>query len=281
MRRAGFVALVALASLGAAPGEGPAGWLDALRWNARERTAAGLADLEAGRAAAAAEELDAALGLRPDDPLVRFNAGTGRLAAGRPDAAAPLEQAARAAPGELAPDAWYNLGAARLAGGDAAGAASAFIETLRREPGRADAKRNLELALRALEQERQRQEQGGADPEGEATPSEGSRSSLQPNPGGRDDSGAEPDGERQGAENSDPEGGAQDRGQGDDAAATPDGTPRPEGDRRALPRFHDQPEMTAEQAAALLRAVESLERDERRRRARERALAAGTEEIDW
>ena len=47
--------------------------------------------------------------------------------------------------------------------------ATAFTETLRRDPGRADAKRNLELARRALEQPR-RDPQSGADAEPEASP---------------------------------------------------------------------------------------------------------------
>lgn len=293
MSRAALSALVALVALGAAPADGPANWLDALRWNARERTAAGLADLEAGRAAKGAEELDAALRLHPDDPLVVFNAGTGRLAAGRPDAVGPLEQAARSASDRLAPDAWYNLGAARLAAGDPAGAATAFTETLRRDPGRADAKRNLELALRALEQERQNR-RSGADPNRE-TPPEPSAPGSQ---GGEDARPTEPDEPPDAPEGDDARQQRADPGRdGADPAAAPDaaqgepgesgpppatdGSPRRPTDGGPLPRFRDLPEMTAEQAAALLQAVENLERDERRRRARERALAAGEQDLDW
>ncbi len=130
------------------------------RWlfNARERTQRGLGSLEESRIEEAASAFDAAARLRPGDPMTAFNAGTGRLAAGLPEAVSLLEKAARSAPVGLAPQAWYNLGAARLKAGDGAGAVEAYKEALRREPGFADAKHNLELALQQLEQQKKEQE---------------------------------------------------------------------------------------------------------------------------
>ena len=49
----------------------------------------------------------------------------------------------------------------------------------------------------------------------------------------------------------------------------------------ALPQFHDLPDMTAEQAAAILRAVENLERQQRRERAEKASAAKPRVEIDW
>jgi len=48
-----------------------------------------------------------------------------------------------------------------------------------------------------------------------------------------------------------------------------------------LPDFEEQPDMTAEQAAAILEAVENLEREQRRKEAQERARESRTGERDW
>jgi hypothetical protein len=48
-----------------------------------------------------------------------------------------------------------------------------------------------------------------------------------------------------------------------------------------LPQFRDQEDMTAEQAAAILQAVDNLERERRREEAKERALAKSSVEKDW
>lgn len=313
----------------------------ALFWNARERTAAALGRLDAGDPAGAAESLDTAWRLRPEDPLAAYNAGSGRLLAGRPDALPALEAAARAlaasessdprAP-ELAADAFYNLGNARLAGGDAGGALEAYAETLRRAPRREDAKRNLELALRALEQQQQQRnpgspgrdddtqndEAGGQDSQtgaGDGEPNQDEKTSGegedQDRTGGDpregDDSASQPGAEK-GAPN-----GTGDSSSPTDAPPTPPSTeglsPSPEsssspsteesssspdtppssqpaapaGSRRRerLPGFVDQPELTADQAAALLDAVEDLERQQRRQRALERARRRSEVEKDW
>ncbi len=168
-----LVALSALAAFGAAappPPPAPAGaatatsslpspapLADRLGWNARERTATGIGRLAAQQAEGAAAALDTALALRPEDPLAAYNAGSGRLAAGRPDAIEPLARAAEAAAvaGDhgLAADAAYNLGNALYAAGDARGAIDAYRRALRSASDRADAKHNLELALRLLEEQ--------------------------------------------------------------------------------------------------------------------------------
>ncbi len=78
---------------------------------------------------------------------------------GAPGAVELLEPAARDASLALAPRAWYNLGNAHLAGGDPRGAIAAYRESLLRDPGQTDAKHNLELALRRLEQQQKQEEQ--------------------------------------------------------------------------------------------------------------------------
>ncbi|MEM8963360.1 MAG: tetratricopeptide repeat protein [Acidobacteriota bacterium] len=114
-----------------------ASWL----YNPNERTRFAIDALEAGAPKAAAEALDTALVLRgDDDPVAQYNAGTGRLLAGRTDAAPLLEAAAELVPETLGSRAHYNLGNARLAADDAQGAIDAYQRALRADPELADAK---------------------------------------------------------------------------------------------------------------------------------------------
>lgn len=252
--RAAWGAAVLAVGLAAGSGGDPTEPLEALRYNPRERTSAGLALLERREAAAAASRFDTALRLRPDDPLVRYNAGTADLIAGEERAAARLQAAAATAPPGLQPAVYYNLGNARLARGDAAGAVGAYKNCLRRAPNHAAAKHNLELAFRlADERRREPQSAGGARPgpePREATPEpQAGGGDSQPEPGGHD-AAAESNAGRQPAE-------------------------------RPLPRFQDQPEMTAEEARAILEAVENLERAERRAQAERLAASRADAETDW
>jgi tetratricopeptide (TPR) repeat protein len=231
--------------------------------SSRQHTAAAVEAWEAGDYQAAAAALEEALALEPDEPLVRYNAGTGRLATGQGlEAARILSQAAGSAEHDLAPDLLYNLGNAFLELGETGAALEAYKETLRREPSHRAAKHNLELALQ--DEESPRSDGEGGD-EGAA--------------GGEESSSEGPPS---------PEGG--EGGDGDPGQASPadegSGPPAPGDDQEPepLPGFQDQEDMSAEQAAALLEAVEALEREQRRERAaqirRQRALTAGVEK-DW
>ncbi len=256
----------AAAVTGGAPA-GPPGApaLEAYRFNPRERTARALAAWEKGRPEEAVAPLDSALRLRPGDPLVEFNAGTAHLGAQQPDAARLLEQAAKHAPPELAADALYNLGNARLSAKDARGAIDAYKGALRAQPDLGSAKRNLELAVRLLEEQQQQQQQ---QQDGENDPSQQNQQ-KQPGDQGEDDPAErKPDGQK-------------DQQQQDPSQQ---GEPQPgEGQPREspLPQFEEQQDMTAEQAAAILQAVENLERQQRRDQARAVARAKTSVEKDW
>jgi len=271
---------------------------DRLSWNARERTATGLRDLRLGDQGAAREAFDQALALRPDVPLARFNAGTARIGSDDRGAAKLLEPAARQAPANLAPEAWYNLGNARLGAGDARGAVDAYVEALRRRPDFTDAKFNLELALR----ERQRQESRQQSQEDRQKDSESARSQQAGDQPGQDGSSRREQEQRPSAEQREDEGnsrdGPRDRdrpapgqppepGQGESGADSGHGTPPSEAARQSqsgrqeLPQFHDLPDMNAQQAAAILRAVDHLERSHRRARAAERARRQAAQDKDW
>lgn len=269
----------------AAAGGDPAPPLERWRFNPRERTARGLAAWKNEKPEAAVPAFDSALRLRPGDALATYNAGTARLGAGEPGAEELLGRAAQGAPVELAPDAFYNLGNARLAGKNAGGAIDAYRQALRRRPDFPEAKRNLELAWKLLEQQRQQQQHEQDD----------QKQGAQKQPSGQGDE----DQNRSGAENNqtssetppqrdsdrrqppappadeEPRAGEQRPETGASGASS--GSPQ----ERPLPQFHDQQDMTAEQAAAILQAVENLERQQRRDQAAERVRGKARVEKDW
>lgn len=251
--------------------------LERLLHNPRERTATAVDAYRGGRFQDALSSAREARGLASDLPLTGFNAGTAELAAGlHREAVATLEETVRTLRIEelgeslqqlpetrfhqpwLAASALYNLGNARLAQGDPAGAVRAYEDALRLAPDHQDSKFNLELALRELEQQPppppspQSPEQGEGEGESEQPPE------PRQGPGeGRDE-------EREDRPGEQPEEGAEQQ---------PLDSP--------LQDFQDQPDMTAEEAAAILEAVENLERQQRREEAAERARSTSRGEKDW
>lgn len=253
------------------------------RWlyNPRERTARGLGLLEAEDPAAALGSLETAGRIAPNDPRVLFNLGTGRLLADHGDAVGALERAldletgreepvpgppGDGLPEELRQRAFYNLGNARLADHDPAGAVAAYEETLRLDPSDRDAKFNLELALRRLEEQRLRlrspREAPGGDRPGEEQPSdEGGGTEPEPRPDEDDEGGRDP---------------GEDGPEAD--TRTREGAPF---GRRPLAGFEEQADLTAAQAATLLEAVEHVERRLRQQEAVRAAKRASASEEDW
>ena len=276
----GLVATTGLAGLAGLPSVSdakrlldlhPPAWIERWLHNPRERTAAGLDALASGDPKAAAPDFESAGRLAPDDPRVGYNTGTARLLAGHGDAVAPLERAAEKAPADLAATARYNLGNAQLAAGAPAKAIEAYEQALRLDPGDAAAKFNLEVALRRLAAQKAKAKKPQEAPQGDK-PGE-----RQPGKqGGGSDADRQPSRRKQPSGASEPRPGS--------GAKPSESRPRPEGRsplaRRALPHFRNQPDMTASQAAALLEAVENLERRERRAEATARADKKAGEE-DW
>ena len=249
------------------------------RFNPRERTAKGLSALEQEDLQSAVESLDTAARIDSSNPLALFNAGTARLLAGREDAIDPLEAAATTATGELLPAIHYNVGNAHLAGGNPAAAIEAFKETLRANPEHTDAKHNLELARRLLEQQ-QRQQQQQQQKQQDQQPqedqgNEGSSPEQPPEP--EQQSPGEPDPEEDSRQD---QGQDQDQQQSDTEHQAEGEDPRAPS-RDLLPGFDEQEDMTAEQAAAILDAVENLERQQRRQQATERARQRARAGKDW
>ena len=163
----------------------------------------GIGDLErgnrlyrAGRYAEAVEAYRAALAGGTDTPQLRYNLGTALVRLGEyEEGERHLNAALSAIDPDLRQRTFYNLGnryleeARRATDGEARGellerAVAAYQQALRLQPGDAEAKWNLELALREEEQQQQQRNEpqaGGGDQEQEqrddADPSEGSSGS--------------------------------------------------------------------------------------------------------
>jgi Ca-activated chloride channel family protein len=97
---------------------------------------------------------------RPMDPRTRFNLADALYKNGKFDESAALYQALGDNPHEpLAKAARFNLGNARFQKQDYRGAIQAYRDALHLEPDDLTTRRNLELALRALEEQQQQQRQ--------------------------------------------------------------------------------------------------------------------------
>lgn len=227
--------------------EAPSPWL----YNTRSRTDSGITLQEQGELAEAVRAFDTALGLAPDDPLMQYNAGTAGLAAAVPQAIELLAAAADSAPDALRPAAFYNLGTAQMEAEDFPAAIESYKEALRLSPDNGDAKHNLELAMRKLQEQQQQQQQQQQD-EQDQEQEEDQRQQHQEQQQQPDTQEDQP----------------QDQEQPQDQSDSP------------LPDFDEQPDMTAEQAAAILEAVENLEREQRRKQALEQ-LKRAKGDRDW
>jgi len=105
----------------------------------------------------AAREFGVAAELKPT-PLSSFNLGTALIAAG--DVAGGLQSLTSAFEDEgLKSDVRYNAGWAALGAQDWDNAIRAYQEVLRERPGDANAKRNLEIALRKKQEQQQQPQQ--------------------------------------------------------------------------------------------------------------------------
>ena len=274
--------LVALPTL-PVPWEGePPEWLLPWLYNARERTQQSREAFDEGQFQEAVEAARTAHRLAPQDPRTELNLGTSLLAADQ--AGQALEPLTRAAerlearladaedpPGDdalrLASTAHYNRGNALLDTQDLSGAIEAYEQALRRNPEHLDAKHNLEVALERLRRQQQQQQQ--QDQEGDS----GDESAESPS------GGSEGQDENQQPQQQ-PQQGEQDTGEEPQPTGESEDTEPRQGDPR-LPRFENQPDMSAQEAAAILEAVENLEREQRRLEAAQRAREKARGEKDW
>lgn len=106
--------------------------------------------------------------LRPRAPELHYNIGNVLFRKGEFDKAA--EEYLRALAAEnpaLAQAATFNRGNALMMEGKVQDAVNSYIQALRADPTDQDAKRNLELALRLMQEQQQQQQQSGDQEDGE------------------------------------------------------------------------------------------------------------------
>jgi Ca-activated chloride channel family protein len=152
----------------------------------RRLTREGRREYERGNHPQALRAFEGAAQARPADPALRFNLADGLYKNGRYGEAATLFRALGSDPAApLAPAARFNLGDSLYRKQDYRGAVAAYRDALRLAPDDEAARRNLELALRALkeqkeEQQRQQQKQkdqkkGGEDQKSETSKNQGAK----------------------------------------------------------------------------------------------------------
>jgi len=213
--------------------------------------ARGLRELRAEKPREAIASLEEARGERPRAGAIRFDQALAFRAAGLADSARAAYRDAMVLEGEPArAAAAYNLGNEAMNTGRLGDAIASYRAALRAEPHRADAKRNLEEALRRSRESRKQPVSGSGGTRGEGR-------------GGK--------GERQGGNTPPPSGSA--------SAPTPSPSPRSTGPGSKL----GAPLPSREEAEHWL---EALEAERRAGRAREQASKRassrdGRSEHDW
>lgn len=135
-----------------------AGVADELLLRPKRLTSAGRQEYEKGNHPESLKAFEDAAARRPDDPRTKFNLADGLYKNGKYDEAAALFRALGDDPkSPLAPAARYNLGNTLYQKQDFPGAIGAYREALRLTPEDGDTRRNLEMALRALQQQKSQQ----------------------------------------------------------------------------------------------------------------------------
>lgn len=166
LRRRGALAAAAIGVMGllgppAAAEEPPKGRVvDELLLRPNRLTQQGRDAFQRGNHPEALKSFEAAARARPDDPKARFNVGAGLYKNGKYDEAGALFKAlGQDERSPVSAAARFNLGNALLQRQDYPGAVQAYRDALRAEPGAPDVRRNLELALRALQEQKKQQQQ--------------------------------------------------------------------------------------------------------------------------
>ncbi|PWB76217.1 MAG: hypothetical protein C3F15_05725 [Holophagae bacterium] len=134
----------------------PPWWQRVVPGGSRRLARSGVASWRAGDTESAARDFAAAAALDPDQPDRLYDLGTALSASGQGQAADPLFERAHAGGVK---DAAYNGGTSSLLAGRGERALQWLRQALLAAPDQADAKRNYELALRLLEEQKQQQQQ--------------------------------------------------------------------------------------------------------------------------
>lgn len=224
---------LALLLLGPAPppaGAAEGKLMDEVLLRPKRLTAEGRKAYAQGNHPQALRAFEQAAGVRPDDLRTRFNLADALYQNGKYEQAESLYRAlAGDARSPLAVPSRYNLGNTLYRKQDFEGAAGAYREALRLDPEDLDTKRNLELALKALERQQEQQ----------------SKQQQQDQP--------KQDQDRK-----------QDGGQGQDQKQQPAARPQTQ-EEKENQRFEKEAGMPKERAMQLLEALQQNEKDQQKK----------------
>jgi Ca-activated chloride channel family protein len=118
----------------------------------------GLKAYESGDLAQSLAAFESARKARPSSPVTRFNEAVAQAKAGKGPEAIETFTALTREKNDLGFESHYNLGNALLGAKQLSGAVAAYRDALRLKPDDIRARRNLEIALRQLEQQKKDQE---------------------------------------------------------------------------------------------------------------------------
>lgn len=191
----------------------------------------------------------------PGKPEILYNLGNSLIKQGKyPQGIQALQQSADKGNRRIETNSRYNTGNALYSTGDYKGSAEAFIEALKLDPRDTDAKHNLELALRKLKEQQQKQQDGNQDrkdTDGQKDRKSGEKESERARPNERDGKRADTQNDRENRAKMKPE--------------------------PAVPR---EGSITREQARQILDAMRSQELDQQRKLMESRSRPASNER-DW
>jgi Ca-activated chloride channel family protein len=243
-------AILAALLLGAPPARAESGRLsDEILLRPHRFTRQGRSEFQRGDHPKSLASFEKAAKSRPQDPAARFNLADALYKNGKFDEAATLYRALGAdAASALSPDARFNLGNTLYQKKDYGAAVKAYKDALRLRPDDPDATRNLELALKALEdQKRQQQQQQNKDEQQKQDQQQKDQGQEQ-----RKDSRQQEGKDQKQDQQKDRQGGKpQERPQTDD--------------EKEQQRFRQEAGMPKERAMQLLDALQQNEKDEQKR----------------
>ena len=235
---------------------------------------------EVGDLDAALERYTRAEQARPDSPVINYNIGNVFYRRGDYERALEEYRRALVSPDEtLALHTRFNMGNAHFRSEEYEKAVQDFREVLRQSPQDQDAKRNLELALQALQGQQQPQEQQQQD-QGEPPDDQNEQGENQQSRGGQED-------EQQQDQQDDPgqddgsEEPSEEQGEPEGQPGPTHGQPGQEG-QDAVPQSGNQEEapLSVQEAERILNALREEEKENMKRAFRARRSGVGTGK-DW
>jgi len=260
--------LLGLALLGLAPAPTMAqegSRLDELLLRPKRLTDTGIRHYREGRHPEALEAFEGALQARDDDAWARFNLADALYKNGKFDEAQVLYESL-GDDAMLAAPARYNLGNTLFQKQDYPGAIKAYRDTLRVDPNDEETRRNLELALRKLQEQQQQQEQKQKDENDQQD--EKDQDQQQDQKGDQDQDGQQDEKQQQDGQ--------------DQQKSPPSPNPKPKSkEQQEQERFKREAGMSKELAMQLLDALQRNEKEEQKKILAARQAKRKKTDKDW